>query len=310
MSANNQENIFALKVDVDTLQGYLEGVPPMLEVLAKYHVKASFFFSFGPDNSGKAIMRIFRKGFLAKMLRTKAPSTYGLKTMMYGTLLPAPLIAEKNPQIIMDTFREGHECGIHAWDHVKWQDRLQQLSREEIGKDLTKAKDLCKNILGVQSRSFAAPGWQITPTALSVLDSCDFDYMSNTRGTLPFFPRIKQQPFQTLEIPSTLPTMDEIFGANGINDSTIVPYYLSLLKEGINVHTVHAEMEGKSKINQFEALIHGVLDKGYRMIPLCDVARSVKNASPGEIISGFLPGRAGTLALQQETISPRPSRER
>ena len=309
MSANNQENIFALKVDVDTLQGYLEGVYPMLKVLAKHHVKASFFFSFGPDNSGKAIMRIFRKGFLEKMLRTKAPSTYGFKTMMYGTLLPAPLIVEENPRIIMDTFREGHECGIHAWDHVKWQDRLPRLSHEEIIRDLTKAKDLCKNILGEQPRSFAAPGWQITPAALAALDSCGFDYMSNTRGTFPFFPIMKQQSFQTLEIPSTLPTMDEIFGANGIDDSTIVPYYLSLLKEGINVHTVHAEMEGKSKISQFEALIRGALEKGYRVIPLSQVARSLKNTFRSEIISGFLSGRAGTLALQQETIPPHVSQK-
>jgi len=120
---------------------------------------------------------------------------------------------------------------------------------------------------------------------------------------------MKQQSFQTLEIPSTLPTMDEIFGANGIDDSTIVPYYLSLLKEGINVHTVHAEMEGKSKISQFEALIRGALEKGYRVIPLSQVARSLKNTFRSEIISGFLSGRAGTLALQQETIPPHVSQK-
>ena len=302
MSENNQENIFALKVDVDTLRGYLEGMPPMLEVLAKYGVKASFFFSFGPDNSGKAIYRIFRKGFLRKMLRTKAPSTYGLKTMMYGTLLPAPLIAEKNPQIMTDTFKEGHECGIHAWDHVKWQDRLPRLSRKEITEELTRAKNLFKSILGEEPRSFAAPGWQITPDALAVLDSCCFDYMSNTRGAFPFLPVIKGQSFQTPEIPSTLPTMDEILGANGIDDNTIVPYYLSLLKEGLNVHTVHTEMEGKSKINQFAALIRGVLDRGYRIIPLSHVTSLLKNVPRSEIVSWILPGRAGTLALQEEIV--------
>ena len=66
----------AVKIDVDTLKGYLEGVPRLLDILGKRGVRASIFFSMGPDNSGKAIRRIFRKGFLAKMLRTSAPSTY------------------------------------------------------------------------------------------------------------------------------------------------------------------------------------------------------------------------------------------
>ena len=55
----------AVKVDVDTLRGYVEGVPRMLDIFAKHGVKASIYFSFGPDNSGKAIRRIFRKGFIS-----------------------------------------------------------------------------------------------------------------------------------------------------------------------------------------------------------------------------------------------------
>ncbi|MBR1438358.1 MAG: 4-deoxy-4-formamido-L-arabinose-phosphoundecaprenol deformylase, partial [Synergistaceae bacterium] len=64
----------AIKIDIDTLKGYLEGLPRLLEILREYDVKASIFFSIGPDNSGKALRRIFRKGFITKMFRTKAPS--------------------------------------------------------------------------------------------------------------------------------------------------------------------------------------------------------------------------------------------
>ena len=108
----------AIKIDVDTKRGYDEGVPRMLDVFKKENIPASFFFSMGTDNSGKAIRRIFRKGFLEKMLRTKAPSTYGLKTMMYGTLLPAPHIVAPNKAPFLRAIKEGHECGIHCWDHV------------------------------------------------------------------------------------------------------------------------------------------------------------------------------------------------
>jgi len=72
----------SLRVDVDTLSGSLEGIPTLLRLLERHRMQASFYFSFGPDNSGKALRRVFRKGFLAKMRRTKAPQMYGLKTLM------------------------------------------------------------------------------------------------------------------------------------------------------------------------------------------------------------------------------------
>jgi undecaprenyl phosphate-alpha-L-ara4FN deformylase len=45
----------ARTVDVDTYRGTLEGVPRLLDLFAKEGVKATFFFSLGPDTSGKAI---------------------------------------------------------------------------------------------------------------------------------------------------------------------------------------------------------------------------------------------------------------
>ena len=293
------KNILVLKVDVDMLKGYLEGVPRMAAVLARQNVKASFYFSFGPDNSGKAIFRIFRKGFIQKMLRTNAPGTYGIKTMMYGTLLPAPGIVGPNRQVLKDIFESGHECALHAWDHVKWQDKLPKLTAAQIREDLKKAADLFENILGQKPRAFAAPGWQLTAPALEALDSFNFDYVSNTRGQTPFMPVFWGRKFNTPEIPSTLPTMDEIFGMEGINDGTVVDYYLSLLKPGLNVHTVHAEMEGGPKLKQFEELIKAALEKGYIIKPLCEIAKELKNLPAGDIELGFLPGRAGTVAVQK-----------
>ena len=103
------EKIVAFKVDVDTYAGTRDGVPNLLSDMADFGVKATYYFSMGPDNSGKAIRRIFtRKGFLAKMLRTKAPAAYGLKTMLYGTLLPAPMISASFPDILRMTAQKGH----------------------------------------------------------------------------------------------------------------------------------------------------------------------------------------------------------
>ena len=87
----------ALKVDVDTLRGTLEGVPSLLRMLARRKTRATFLFSLGPDHTGRALKRIFRPGFLAKVRRTSVGSNYGLKTLLYGTLLPGPDIGRRAP---------------------------------------------------------------------------------------------------------------------------------------------------------------------------------------------------------------------
>ena len=89
----------ALKIDVDTHQGLGEGVPRLLRALTDLDVTATFLIAMGPDNAGRAIVRVLKNpGFLKKMRRTRAVSMYGLRTVLSGTLLPARPIALAFPQ--------------------------------------------------------------------------------------------------------------------------------------------------------------------------------------------------------------------
>ena len=83
-----------LKVDVDTLRGTREGVPRLVALFKKHGVDATFYFSVGPDNTGRAMRRVFRKGFAQKVARTSVLKHYGLKTLLYGVLLPGPDIGK------------------------------------------------------------------------------------------------------------------------------------------------------------------------------------------------------------------------
>lgn len=53
----------AIKIDVDTYRGTRDGVPALAKLLKKRAVPATFLFSFGPDNTGKALRRIFGRDF-------------------------------------------------------------------------------------------------------------------------------------------------------------------------------------------------------------------------------------------------------
>lgn len=290
-------SLLALKIDVDTLRGYKEGMPRMLSLLKDNGIRASIFFSFGPDNSGKAIRRIFRKGFISKMLRTKAPSTYGIKTLLYGTVLPAPMIVKAAPDIFVRAVKEGHDCGVHAWNHVLVQDELPKLTKEEFRALFEKAASMFCELSGKKPKSYAAPGWQTSKAALDTLSCLGLDYASDVRGYEPFIPVFEGKTYFPMQIPTTMSTMDEIYGLPGVNDETMPRIWLDEMDKEWNVLTVHAEMEGMSKLAVFEAFIKAAKKAGTTFMTLDEYAKNCK-PKPCPVKTGQVKGRAGTLALQ------------
>lgn len=290
----------AIKVDVDTYNGTRDGVPRLLEIMERAGIRATFYFSMGPDNSGKAIRRIFtRKGFLRKMLRTGAPGVYGIRTMLYGTLLPAPQIASSFPEILRTTVAKGHETGVHCWDHVDWHDYLPRFSPEQVATHLGQAAELFQRIMGFRPATTAAPGWTVSAESLRLQDSMRLDFCSDSRGYAPFYPVFEGKRYSTLQIPSTWPTMDEILGTDGIDAGNVNDFYLSRLREGLNVHTIHAELEGGVMAECFASLIDRLKDAGARFVTLGEAAAACRDAAPeAGLAMGELPGRAGLVAIQ------------
>ncbi|AJE04092.1 4-deoxy-4-formamido-L-arabinose-phosphoundecaprenol deformylase [Geobacter pickeringii] len=296
----------ALKIDVDTYVGTRDGVPRLLEIFDRFGIKGTFYFSMGPDNSGKAIRRIFtRKGFLRKMFRTRAPSVYGLRTLMYGVLLPPPIIADKVPHVLRETAARGHEVGIHCWDHVKWHDLLPWIPRNMIALELGRAFALYEDILGRRAKTTAAPGWTVSPDSLEIQDALFLTYCSDSRGSHPFYPVMEGRRFKTLQIPTTLPTMDEVLGENGITAATVNDHYLTLVKpEGLTVHTIHAELEGGVLAPVFIDLLERLRARGARFVTLAEAAaEAMRGPIPCcGLTMGELEGRAGTVALQGSEV--------
>ena len=293
-------SVIALKVDVDTYIGTRDGVPALLAALERFGIRATFYFSLGPDNSGKAIRRIFtRKGFLAKMIRTRAPSVYGLKTLLYGTLLPPPMIGARCAEVIRRTEQAGHEVGIHCWDHVKWHDLLPWMPKPTVALEMGQACALYEEILGRRTKTVAAPGWTVSADSLEVQDALLLDYCSDSRGSSPFYPVWAGRRFRTLQLPTTLPTTDEILGEQGITAATLNDHYLSLVRPGLNVHTIHAELEGKATAPLFVDLLERLTARGARFVTLGEAVREFGGNAPDcAIRMGEIEGRAGQVALQ------------
>lgn len=311
-----------LKVDVDTFRGMREGLPRMLDLFRLRRIRATVFVSMGPDHSGRAIRRVVTKrGFLTKMFRTRAVSLYGPRTILYGTLLPGPKIAERNTDLFRRIEAEGHEAGVHGWDHVRWQDGVHRFAEATIARELAKAFETFERIVGHAPRATAAPGWIANERSLAAQDSLGLLYSSDVRGEFPFLPRAGARTFRTPQIPTTLPTLDELIGRHeesAINDVLMAEIRrLSNARPGAPiVHTVHTEVEALSRSGLFADLLDRLLGEGARFERLDEIAAGFRrdggagatgpvSAAQGtvrlpvcDVRDGTLAGRSGSLAVQ------------
>jgi peptidoglycan/xylan/chitin deacetylase (PgdA/CDA1 family) len=177
--------ILALKIDVDTDRGTREGVPRLVDLLARHHAGATFLFSLGPDHTGRALKRVFRPGFLKKVSRTSVVEHYGVRTLLYGTLLPGPDIGRRNAALMRSVRDAGFETGIHTFDHIKWQDYVARRGEAWTRTEMQRAATRYAEIFGGPAGTHGAAGWQMNRHAFRMLDELGFVYASDTRGTRP-----------------------------------------------------------------------------------------------------------------------------
>lgn len=299
----------AIKIDVDTERGTRLGIPGLLDLLGKYDIAATFLFSLGPDNTGRAIRRIFRPGFLKKVSRTSVVEIYGWRTLLNGILWPGPHIGKRHGAIMRQVRDKGHEVGIHCYDHIYWQDGLATMTMRQVRDELNRARDVFRDVFQDEAITAGAAGWQANSYSLQAYDEAGFLYGSDCRGQTPFFPKTKDQIFQTLQIPTTLPTLDELLGRPEYPLENLVDHYISLLQpHKLNVLTIHTELEGMLYKDWFEGVIKACKAKGVQFVLLANVARRLlkdrTNIPVCDLIQGEIDGRSGTLALQAGSLQP------
>jgi undecaprenyl phosphate-alpha-L-ara4FN deformylase len=296
-----------LKVDVDTLRGTREGVPRLAALFKKLAVDATFYFSVGPDHTGRAMRRVFRKGFAQKVARTSVLKHYGLKTLLYGVLLPGPDIGRKAGAVMRSVHDAGFEVGLHTFDHVRWQDYVAGASEAWTRIEFERGMSAFERVFGFFPKSHAAAGWQINAHALELEREYGLGYASDTRGYAPFWPMLKAERSTCPQLPTTLPTFDELLGRDGIDESTIADAVFRRSEnnvgaggENLQVFTLHAELEGMLLLDAFEALLRKWQAAGAKVTRMAGIRElSLKRPLPDQtVIMGEVPGRSGLLAIQ------------
>ena len=262
----------ALKIDVNTLRSTRYGVPRLVELLRQHEAGASFLFSLGRDHSR-------------------------------FVLLPAPDIGRRCRDVLIAARDAGFEAGIHAWDNTAWRKRIAGADAAWTEAEMQQAIGRYSDIFGTTPQLFGAAGWQTNIHALRLTQQLGLAYASDCRGTHPFVPVWNAEIVLCPQIPTTLPTLDELIGRDGVTEENVHERLLALTaKPRDHVFTLQAELEGMRLSNIFEKLLAGWREQGYELKSLKDVANRLNVAALPrcEMIRGELPGRQGTLMLQGE----------
>jgi undecaprenyl phosphate-alpha-L-ara4FN deformylase len=291
----------ALKIDVDTYRGTREGVPRLTAALERAGARATFLFSLGPDHTGRAIKRVFRRGFLGKVRRTSVTQHYGVKTLLYGVLLPGPHIGRRCGEVMREVARRGFEVGVHTYDHIKWQDGVARASEPWTRRLFSLAREEFIRVFDRPPQVHGAAGWQLNASVPGLERELGFRYASDTRGSRPFVPLVRGSEVAVPQLPTTLPTLDELIGREDLGGIDPVDHLLSLTEDGReHVFTLHAELEGGVYLAGFERLLRVWRERGFALMDLASYAQGleISRLPRCEILSGTVAGRSGTLAVQ------------
>ena len=297
----------ALKIDVDTYRGTREGVPALVSLLKKHAAGATFLFSLGPDHTGRAVKRALRPGFMQKVGRTSVVSHYGVKTLLYGTLLPGPDIGKRCAPILRQVRDEGFEVGIHTWDHVKWQDGVARADEDWTSYQMGRAVARFREVFAEEPAVHGAAGWQMNSHAYRRTQSLGFRYASDTRGTHPFIPVMRAEIVACPQFPTTLPTLDEMIGLDGVAEANVADVLLDKTREPRDhVYTLHAELEGMKLTPVFDKLLEGWKAQGYELVAMRELVAATDPASIPlhSVVAGTVPGRSGTVSCQSAPFLP------
>ncbi len=258
-----------LRVDVCTYRGLRHGVPGVLEVLKRTGARATFFVTFGPDASGLALFKMLDPSFARNVLRANPGKTYGWQTAFYGTLLPAPRVGSGLPHLVRRIRDEGHEVGMHGWDHRRWQDSLPRIRGERLRREFTLMIRAYERAVGSSPVSFSAPAWRVSKDLLRLEEEAGLAFAADARGPRPFLARFEGQDFRVPQLPISLPTLDESL-LRGTTEGFVEETLALAERQDYACFAAHAETEGLFYRDAFEKFLSRL---GRPAVPLGEAPR-------------------------------------
>ena len=138
--------------------------------------------------------------------------------------------------------------------------------------------------------------------ALRLTQRLGFCYASDCRGKFPFIPVIDGEIVLCPQLPTTLPTLDELLatGTPSVDQAIDRLVEESTRVGGDHVFTLRAELEGMQYSATLERLLVEWRCRGYQLVALRDllVSRNITTLPRHTLGFAEIPGRTGSRLVQ------------
>jgi len=264
----------ALKIDVATLAGLREGVPALLALLDRHAARATFYFAFGPDHSGRVGARALPPGEAGGLRERRGPGAW-----LAGTLGPGPDLGRRGAAAMRGVRDAGHETGLIAWDPLRWRRRVARADAAWTEAAMQQGVDAYAAVFGETPRTHAAAGWQTNVHALRMTQRLGFAFCSDGRGRCAHLPVGNAELIRCPQFPTTLPTLDECLALPGATAYTLASRLLQAthdLLQPTPVFGVAADLEARLLPRVLDQLLTGWRAQGYDLVPLGALCAAVE----------------------------------
>jgi hypothetical protein len=262
---------FALKIDVDSERGARLGVPALHDWLAGQDIRATFFWSMGPDRLRSPYRR------LPKSQRWLGPT--GL-ARCYGRGWPAPDIARDAHTLIPALIAAGHECGIGVWAPADWSAGRASRTPDAVEAMLDRLLARFAEWAGMPAQAMATPGFQADRRLARRAQQLGLRYLSDCRGETPFWPVYDAEPVRCPQWPTTLPMLDALLRKEGLALEDACSRLAALaarVQAAHQVFTLRAEWAVPTVLDGLRGVFDAWRAQGWHFAPL------------GELAAGFEP---------------------
>jgi peptidoglycan/xylan/chitin deacetylase (PgdA/CDA1 family) len=260
-----------LRISVATTRGAARAVPRLVEMLARHGAAATFYFNLGPDRRHR--------------------------------YLPGREIGDRAASAIAMAREAGFEVGVYGWDSVRWPHRMRPGDAPWIEAALGRACETFERLVGEPPRTHAAPGWQANRQVLRLMQRLGFHYAADTRGRRPYMPVCEAELALCPQLPTTLPTLDELVDGG---DARMETAHETVLEATVgedgesHVFALRAELGATILASAFERLLEAWHARDREIVTLRTLFESLELARlPRHVVQPHeLVGRAGTCAVQ------------
>ncbi len=243
---------FALRVDIDTVRGLLDGVPPLLRICEDLDIRATFFATVGTDTTARAFLVAPR---LRRHKVINPLSKYGLRELLGSTVGRR---FSPHAERIRAIEKQGHEVQLHCYNHLEW---VRKIGHADVPTALSMIKrgaTAFETIMGRRPEGFASPSFKVTDAVLDAEEKLAFKYASDykTEGHgRPF----RQNGRSVLQIPVNTPLIEDRV-AEGVPDDRILSELVGIIKNSsLTVMYIHACYEPLLKPQLLRSVLQGAL---------------------------------------------------